>query len=153
MEAISSRGSKAHIDTIGSDLQIRVKLPIDWFVLIFMSVWLFFWTIGELVVLNILFGIVWPVPFDVDVFGFDFGEIIGTGGLVLAFLLIWLLFWTRAGIRAFRALLTMLAGSELIEVNSGGITLSRQIFGMINMCFPLRIFILEEKMDIRILFS
>lgn len=146
MQAMLSQGSKAHIDTIGSDLQIRIKGPINWFVVIFMSVWLFFWAIGELVVLNILIGIFMPPPLDIGFSLFDFGELMGPGGIMLAFLLIWFIFWTRGGISAFRVLLTMLAGSEVIGVNSAGITLSRQIFGF---GFP-KVFASEKITSLRL---
>ena len=130
MEAIFPRGSKTHIDTIGSDLRIKISSPTNWFVVIFMSVWLFFWGIGELAVLSILLGGLIPAPFGLSVPDADFGGGVGPFGLVQIFLLVWLLFWTYGGIGAARTLLKMLAGSEVIEVNAAGILIGRHIFGM-----------------------
>lgn len=130
MEAIFPKGSKAHIDTIGSDLRITISSPTNWFVVIFMSVWLFFWGIGEIAVLSILLGGLIPVPFGIPIPDAGFGGGFGPFGLVQLFLLVWLIFWSYGGIGAARTLLKMLAGSEVIEVNPAGISIGRHIFGL-----------------------
>jgi len=131
LEAIFFRGSKSHIETIGSDLRIKVSTATNWLVVVFLSVWLFFWGIGEFAAVTILFGQLIPLPSVFRMPALDFGAGLGPIDIVGIFLFVWLIFWTLGGIQAARHLVRTVATTEVIEVNSAGISVGREIIGLV----------------------
>jgi len=121
------------VEDLGMSTQISIPARKNWFILIFMGVWLTGWLFGELFALGVLFSSVGGLLARIFGIGaFDFFEFDDGMGPAFAggFILVWLAFWTVGGYAAARTFLWQLAGKEVIEVGPTGIRLSRPIFGL-----------------------
>lgn len=93
-------------------LGLEITIPCKRYPLaiVFMSVWLAFWAVGELAAARqILFG---------------------ENGLADAFLLVWLTIWTLGGGWAFYSLLWLAVGKEVIVMSAGTLAIRRDIVGL-----------------------
>lgn len=107
------------------DLNItRIIIPSrkNWFTIFFLGFWLTGWAVGEIMVLRIM---------ATSIFGAVAGKAPNASAGLLGisgFLLFWLAGWTVGGGFAIYTFLWQVAGKEVIEVNSGGITIANKIF-------------------------
>ena len=93
---------RAKINETIREFIIEVPSRKNWFIIIFMSLWLGGWFLGEVSVIGILTGM----------FGNNEGE------FATPFLLFWLSGWTIGGFFAIRLLLWMIAGKEIISFSN-----------------------------------
>jgi hypothetical protein len=93
------------------DLRLTIPARKNWFILIFLTVWLGGWLIGEFFAIGTLFTN-------------------GSDGISL-FLLFWLAGWSIGGIFAFQILVWNLRGKEIITIGSGRLSIAKKgtIFG------------------------
>ncbi|WP_394766706.1 hypothetical protein [uncultured Paludibaculum sp.] len=80
----------------------------NWFILIFLGVWMVGWTVGELGVLGLLLS----------------GIVRGPAPLII---LAWLFLWTIGGLLALTFLLWGLIGREVVSIRGNAFVLRRQI--------------------------
>lgn len=90
-------------------LQIEIPARRQWLLIIFLSVWMCGWAVGEVTVIRQL--------------------TLGDGGEDDWFLMIWLAGWTVGGAWACLSILWPLFGKELITLGSGGIDYRVQLLG------------------------
>lgn len=91
----------------GIKLEIKIPSRKNWFIIIFLSVWMAGWFMGESFAINELFS----------------GGNIGSD----AFLLFWLAGWTVGGFFAITILLWSLFGQETLEIERGIFKISKGI--------------------------
>ena len=93
----------------GHTIEIQIPTKKNWFLIIFLSVWMGGWFMGETFAITQLFNDETPL-------------------FANTFLLFWLTGWTVGGIFAVTILLWSVAGREIIRVENGIIEIGRQIF-------------------------
>jgi hypothetical protein len=106
--------SRVTLDEIDG-LQITIPAARSPFLVLFLSVWLLGWSVGEVTALRTLAA--WA-------FGAASGQKFGNaGGPPAPFLIFWLAFWTVAGVVMLDALVWQFRGRETIGVDPDGRTL------------------------------
>ena len=98
---------KANIKEISGGYKVEIPAPRNWFVIIFLTVWLGGWSIGWISVVSILLS--------------DLGDASG----IDLFLLFWLTGWTVGGAVAIKTLVWMIFGKEIITIKSGQLAIER----------------------------
>jgi hypothetical protein len=104
---------QAIIHKDGYSLHILIPTTKNWGLVVFLSVWMSGWVIGEVFAITTLF----------------FGS---TPLMANAFLLFWLTGWTVGGLVCITVLLWTVAGEEIIKIENGVIEIGRQIFRLKN---------------------
>ena len=99
---------KANIKEISNGYKIEIPAPRNWFVIIFLTVWLGGWSMGWIFAFSTLF--------------LDFG---GSSSGIDLFLLFWLTGWTVGGAFAIKTWVWMIFGKEIITIRSGQLTIER----------------------------
>lgn len=94
-------------DTL-SGFEINIPTKKNWFILIFLGVWLCGWTMGELSAIAAITGL--------------FSENIGFANLFIVF---WLIGWTIGGFFAFKTFLWNLKGKEIISFRNSEFTIQK----------------------------
>lgn len=109
MVASAATSNQARISYPSGNLEVSLPSRKNWFILIFLGIWMLGWAVGELGVLGLLFsGIVrGPAP-----------------PIILA----WLLMWTVGGMLAMTFLLWGLVGREVITIRENVLVIRRQIW-------------------------
>lgn len=105
-----SRG-RASIERRGNDLIIEIPSKKQWFVIIFLGVWLGGWVMGEAFALGTLLRKDTPIFAD-------------------TFMLFWLTGWTVGGVFAITTFLWMVVGVESITVERNTLTIFKNILGL-----------------------
>lgn len=92
---------------------LRIEIPAkkNWFVLLFLMVWMGGWVMGESFALVSVFGSNTPLE-------------------ISAFLLIWLVGWTIGGAFAFYKILWLLMGMEIILLKNRILTIEQSVRGI-----------------------
>ncbi|MGC4052606.1 MAG: hypothetical protein QM757_25025 [Paludibaculum sp.] len=108
MVVSAATSQQARISYPSGNLEVSLPSRKNWFILIFLGIWMIGWAVGELGVLGLLFsGIVQgPAP-----------------PIILA----WLILWTIGGILALTFLLWGLIGREVISFRENALIIRRQI--------------------------
>jgi hypothetical protein len=101
-------GGRAQIFRNGNNLEIHIPTKKNWFVIIFLSVWMGGWLMGETFAISAIFA----------------GDTPSAGG---AFLIFWLAGWTVGGFFAVLILLWSLTGAEIVKIENGILEVGRQI--------------------------
>jgi hypothetical protein len=99
---------RAKVYKTGNNIEIQIPTKKNWFVIIFLTVWMGGWFLGEISVITIL------LTNDTPLFA-------------NAFLLFWLTGWTVGGLFMMRTFLWSIAGLEIIKVENGILEIGRQI--------------------------
>ncbi|MFZ5879632.1 MAG: hypothetical protein ACOY0R_09690 [Chloroflexota bacterium] len=109
-------------ENTGSSLKFVIPSRKNWFIILFMGGWLFFWALGEFVVVGVLIGGL----IDLIKNGFVVDDLIGKlfGG---GFFLVWIIGWTVGGGVALYTWLWQFAGKEIIEVTGESILVTHKI--------------------------
>lgn len=102
---------RAKIFKNGHSIEFQIPTKKNWFIIIFLTVWLGGWFMGETFALAQIFSNDSPAFAD-------------------AFLLIWLTGWTIGGLFAITILLWSVAGQETIRVDNGILEIGRHIFNL-----------------------
>jgi len=110
MAKIKPGKRRATISEGAKGLEIIIPSKKNIFIILFLSVWLVGWALGEIMVPRELFS---DKPDDAS----------------KIFLVVWLVVWTIGGIFAIYIWLWNLTGKEIISVNSLSITVKRSLFG------------------------
>ncbi|HSH01407.1 MAG TPA: hypothetical protein VLL52_02740 [Anaerolineae bacterium] len=105
----------------GHTLTVTIPSQRNIFIIIILSIWLLFWSIGELVVGGMLIAGVISFIIDPD----PIAAVMLLPGL---FMIIWFIFWTIGGGFATYTLLWSIAGQEIITINDQTLTLRRALF-------------------------
>lgn len=118
MIEIPSNG-KAKIDFDGIRLSIRIPSSKNWFIIIFMTVWMGGWFLGETSAIHDLLSS--------DHIGID------------SFMVFWLIGWTIGGLFALLVLIWSLLGQETIVIENGIFVVSKGILeiGLIKKSYDL----------------
>ncbi len=98
------------VNLLGNQMIVTIPARRRWYQMIFITVWLGGWAVGELSVFGSLF----------------FG---GFGGFDL-FTLAWLTMWTIGGFFAITALAWQIAGKEVVTIDEMGMQLSRRVLSI-----------------------
>lgn len=118
MPVVNPSAARYHSKNLGDALEITIPVHRRWYLILFLSVWLIFWTAAELGVGGaMLAGSVGVFTGSID--AADLG-----GGL---FMLIWLTFWTAGGALAIYALVWQIKGREKVTVNGEGLIIRYEI--------------------------
>jgi hypothetical protein len=91
--------------------QIRIPFRRNWFSLIFLCVWLTFWTIGGIVAAGVLLTSL-------------MGQAMNTGDMGDPFLAVWLVFWAIAWVFAAANVALQLGGSEILRIEGRDLDIS-----------------------------
>ena len=108
-------GPKHTSEDLGDKLLISIPSLKNWFLVFFLGFWLILWVIGEV-------GILLFLILDTGKNGYD--------GPPILFLIVWIIFWTIGGGFAIYQLAWQIAGKEVVEVTTQGITISRAVLGL-----------------------
>jgi hypothetical protein len=103
---------RAQIFKTGNNLEIQIPTKKSWPGIIFLSLWLCGWLVGEIFSIRQL--IIDETPLFTNLF-----------------LLIWVIFWTIGGAAALFTLLWLIAGIEIIKVENGIFEIQKKILGWI----------------------
>jgi hypothetical protein len=106
-----SLADRLKIDQDFYSLSIEIPSKRNWATLIFMTVWLVGWGVGETFAIR-------------EIFNSD------TDLMATAFLFIWLIGWTTGGAVVFYVILWQLIGHEIISVERGVLTLKKSVIGI-----------------------
>ncbi|WP_316415592.1 hypothetical protein [Mesoterricola silvestris] len=106
---------RLELETLPNGIQISVPARRSWFVLLFLTIWLCGWVMGERSAL-------------IEVFGH-----LAKPGPPPAFMAIWLTGWTVGGAFALLTLVWQVAGREIIGIESGYLFHKIQILGITRM--------------------
>ena len=118
MPVVNPSTARYHSKNLGDALEITIPVHRRWYLILFLSVWLIFWTGAELGVGGtMLAGLVRLLTGNIGMA--DLG-----GGL---FMLIWLTFWTVGGAFAIYALVWQIKGQEKVTVNNEGLTVCYEL--------------------------
>src|SRR4030095_14423305 len=99
-------------ENLGDKLMISIPSLKNWFLVFFLGFWLIMWVIGEVGVLLFLI-------LDTSKSVYD--------GPPIPFLILWIIFWTVGGGYAIYQLAWLVAGKEVVEVTTQGMTISRVV--------------------------
>jgi hypothetical protein len=102
---------RAKIFKNGNNLEVQIPTRKNWFIIIFMTVWMGGWFMGEMSVITTL------LSGDAPIFA-------------NAFLLVWLAAWTMGGLLCITILFWSLVGQEIIKVENGVAEIGKQIFSL-----------------------
>jgi hypothetical protein len=118
--------------TARHDNDVTTLRPTGWgryFDVVFLAVWLTFWTVGEalgVVLVGWMFIGIFAVAFGVSL---PFGDRTPTHGVVAVFFLFalfWVLLWTVGGLAALTHLMRSLAGADRVHVSAEGLHIERR---------------------------
>ena len=112
MALVKPIAQRHYSEDIGNRLAITIPSRKNWFLIIFVGVWLIFWLFGEIFVGWVFLQGIMNQNFE---------------GPVL-FILIWVTFWTVGGAFTFYVFFWQLVGREEIEITSDSITVSQIVF-------------------------
>jgi len=96
---------KASVEESFNQTIITIPSARNIFAAIFLGIWLCAWAGGECMAI---------------------GMGVFAGGVISGFMLVWLAGWTAGGIFAFRALVWMVSGKEIITVGQGELTVAKK---------------------------
>jgi hypothetical protein len=132
--------SRVTLDEIGG-LQITIPAARSLFLVLFLSVWLLGWSVGELAALGTLAA--WALGVAP---GLKFGN---AGGPPTPFLLVWLALWTVAGVVVMDVLVWQFRGRETIGIDPDGRSL---VVGRLGTLIPrrTRTFSMDEVRNLRV---
>lgn len=102
---------RAEIYKNGHSIEIHIPTKKSWPAVIFLMAWLGGWLMGEVTAISQIF--------DED-----------SPGFAKAFLFVWITMWTVGGGFALVVLLWLVAGREVIVVDSGILEIGRQVFNL-----------------------
>lgn len=102
---------RARVFKSGNTIEVQIPTRKNWFLIIFLAVWMLGWFTGETFAISTVFLSDSPL-------------------LANAFLLVWLTAWTAGGLFCLAALLWSIAGLEIIRAENGIIEIGRQIFSL-----------------------
>ncbi len=102
--------SKHTITYFGNQMQILIPSQIQWYTLIFLTIWLCGWGLGEVSAIH---------------------QIMNDG--ISIFMMIWITGWTIGGGCAILMILWAITGKEVVEISNNSIIVSKTIF---NFGFP-----------------
>ena len=107
VEPQEKRFISEHVDGVE---QVRIPFRRNWFALIFLCVWLTFWTMGGIVAGGVLLMSLFGQP--------------SAGGQADPFLAVWLIFWAIAWVFAAMNVALQLGGSEILKVEGRDLDIS-----------------------------
>ncbi len=107
---------RAQINNTGNGLEISIPSKKNWFIIIFLSIWMCGWAIGEVAAITAL-----------TTGGITFGKNPGGAGLFMA---VWLAGWTLGGAFCIAVLGWNLAGREVISLYNGILKIERKAFNI-----------------------
>jgi len=113
------------VETTDSGFRVTIPSQKNWLIIIFMSLWLAGWSAAGIMVIGILaLGVI------ATVWGTATGEAQPSTGLfgISSFMLIWLGMWAVGEYLVLYTVLWRIAGKEVINVNTSGITIANKIF-------------------------
>ena len=102
---------RAKIQNNFNGLQIEIPVKKNWFVIIFATVWMGGWVMGEVFALSTLLSSDSPTGVDL-------------------FLLVWVTGWTIGGAFVLYMIAWILMGKEKIELHNGILSLERSVHGI-----------------------
>lgn len=111
MPPVKPLAPRHYSEDIGNRLVVTIPSRKNWFLILFMGVWLIFWAFGEIMVGGIIVA---------GLFGYR-----GFDGPPVLFLFVWFTFWSIGGAFAIYAFFWQLIGREEIEVTSYSIAISQ----------------------------
>ncbi len=94
-----------------NSLYIEIPSKNNWFIIIFLTVWMGGWIVSEVFVIRIIINANSPIYAN-------------------AFLLFWLLGWTIGGLLALYTILWQLIGRETISIEKGILTIDKSVKGI-----------------------
>jgi len=99
---------KAKIKEISGGYKIEILASRNWFVIVFMTIWLCGWAFGWISAFGFLISSFGDVPVGVNLF-----------------ILFWLVLWTSGGVHVIKTLVWMIFGKEIITIESGRLRIER----------------------------
>lgn len=119
---------RAKIHDLGNTLEIIIPSKKNILIILFVSLWLMGWFVGETMVLGtLLFG---KTPM----------------GFETIFFIVWLSLWTIGGLSAIVILLWNVVGQEVITLSRDRLEIARKVFGI----GPSKEYIVSEVKNLRI---
>ena len=111
MKTVAVPNPRHTTETTPGEMRITIPAKPKVFIVVFMLIWLCFWTLGE----------------------FSVGRIVLSGESLRqtnSFTVLWLCFWTLAGGYVIIGILWQFAGEEIIQIAEGSIEIRYALFGI-----------------------
>lgn len=108
---VSPSQRRSHTTGLPSGIEIEIPSDKNAFAILFLTLWMGGWTMGETTALRSLFGRGIPSGFSL-------------------FMLGWLVMWTIGGVWVVRTILWMAFGKEIVRVRHDELTIESKVFGL-----------------------